>query len=258
MIHCSLNQENDLFFDPNPFSMKASLPALVAIFLVFTLFSCGSDNKQSSSTDNLAQEQDISTATSPKEGKTYPAPSSLAEAMPTEPVKNSATKEAITAIRAEYARLQKLLEEGTLRKDTKAFDCDGDPTEGELIRYYENDQLVVIQHSQGSEHSWEIKQVYLKNAVPFFVLEEEGYWTFGGPLNQDGSANTIDYVTENRYYFQEGTLIRQLTKKFETHSWENLPEGKAVPNKEVDIIADQNYLGVLPYVADFKKGIVGC
>jgi hypothetical protein len=238
--------------------MKVNLPALVAIFLVFALLSCGGNNPEGTSTDDLTQEQEASPASSSKEEKAHPAPSPTTEVIPAEPVKNGSTKEAIAEIRAEYARLQALLAAETLRKDAKAFDCEGDPTEGELIRYYEDDKLVVIQFNQGSEHSWDIKQVYLKNAEPFFVMEEEGYWTFGGPLNEDGTANTIDYVTENRYYFEEGALIRQLTKKFETHSWENLPEGSDVPNKEVEIIADQNYLGVLPYVADFKKGVVGC
>ena len=238
--------------------MKAKLSAQLAIFLVLTLFSCGGNNSQNTSTDDLTQEQEASAAASTKEEKAYPAPSPTTEVMPAETAKNGSTKEAIAEIRAEYVRLQALLEAGTLRKDTKAFDCEGDPTEGELIRYYENDHLVVMQFNQGSEHSWDLKQVYLKNTVPFFVLEEEGYWSFGGPLNKDGSANTIDKVTENRYYFQEGELIRQLTKKFETHSWEQLPEGNAVPNKEVEIISGQNYLGVLPYFADFKRGVVDC
>ena len=212
------------------------------LFLFLTLFSCGGNKPSPDTSMNDLTEE----AASPSQEETaHPAP------VPTK-------KETITAIRAEYARLQKLLEADALRKDTKAFDCDGDPTEGELVRYYENDQLVVIQHNQGSEHSWEIKQIYLQSAVPIFVLEEEGYWTFGGPLNKEESANTIDYVTENRYYFQEGELIRQLMKKYETHSWEKLPEGSEVPNKEVEVTPEQNYLGVLPYVADFKKGIVGC
>jgi hypothetical protein len=239
--------------------MKANYANLLLLFLFFALLSCGGNNPpQEISMNDLGEESAASNAPSSKEEIAHPAPPPSSEVMPVEPAKSGSTKEAITAIRTEYARLQKLLEEGTLRKDTKAFDCAGDPTEGELVRYYEEDQLVVIQHNQGSEHSWEIKQVYLKNAVPIFVLEEEGYWTFGGPLNKDESANTIDYVTENRYYFQEGELIRQLTKKYETHSWEKLPEGSEVPNKEVEVTPEQNYLGVLPYVADFKKGVVGC
>lgn len=251
-----MSNPKDDFSDPNHFSMKVNSAALLVLFLIVTLFSCGGDNNQTSSTDDLTQTQEASASI--KEEKVLPIPSPSIEAMPTESVKNGSTKEAIAEIRAAYARLQALLEAGTLRKDTKAFGCEGDLMEGELIRYYEEEELVLIQHSQGSEHSWEIKQVYLKNAVPFFVLEEEAYWTFGGPLNQDGTANTIDYVTENRYYFQEGELIRQLTKQFENHSWEQLPEGNEVPNKEVEIIPNQNYLGVLPYVADLKKGVVGC
>jgi hypothetical protein len=237
--------------------MKANLLYLMIFPLLLALFSCGGEKTQDASSDVEGQET-TTALDSPTAENTSPTSSPTKEVMPSETIKNGSAKDAIAEIRAEYTRLQQLLEAGTLRKDTKAFNCDGDPTEGELIRYYEDDKLVVMQHNQGSEHSWESKQIYLENAVPFFALEEEGYWTFGGPQNKDETSNTIDYVTENRYYFQNGELIRQLTKKYETHSWEKLPEGSEVPNKEVDVISDQNYQGVLPHFADFKKGRVGC
>ncbi|WP_020538982.1 hypothetical protein [Lewinella cohaerens] len=237
--------------------MKANLLYPVTILLFSVLFSCGGEATQEATTDEIKQET-TSIDSPSEEEKTHPTPAPSKEVMLEETVKNGSTKEAVAAIRAEYARLQKMLDAGTLRKEVKTFDCEGDPTEGELVRYYEGDDLVVMQHNQGGGHGWEGKQIYLKGGMPFFVLEEEGYWTFGGPLNEDETSNTIDYSTENRYYFQDGVLIRQLTKAFETHSWEKLPEGNEVPNEEVEIIADQSYLDVLSYIADLKKGVVGC
>lgn len=234
--------------------MKANL---LTILLFSALFSCGGEATQEATTDEIKQETTSIDSPVEEENK-HPAPAPTKEVMPAETVKNGSTKEAIAAIRAEYARLQKMLDAGTLRKEVKTFDCEGDPTEGELVRYYEGDDLVVMQHNQGGGHGWEGKQVYLKSGIPFFTLEENGYWTFGGPLNEDGTPNTIDYAKEDRYYFQNGVLIRQLTKEFEIHSWETLPEGNEVPNEEVEITVDQNYLDVLPYIADLKKGIVGC
>ncbi len=237
--------------------MKVNSFYLLIFPLLLMLLSCGGDKTQEVSTDKVKQ---VTTAVdSPVEEKmTHPAPLPSKEAMPEETTKDGSTKEAITAIRAEYARLQKMLDDGTLRKEVKTFDCEGDPTEGELIRYYEGDDLVVLQHNQGGGHGWEIKQVYLKGGMPFFTLEESGYWTFGGPLNEDETSNTIDYTKEDRYYFQNGVLIRQLTKEFEMHSWETLPEGNEVPNEEVPVTERQDYQDALPYFSDFKKGVVGC
>lgn len=169
---------------------------------------------------------------------------------------NEDTASTIQEIRTEYARITQLLAAEELRKDSLGFECEYDPGGGSLLRYYEGDELVMMQLEMGYEHAWENKTVYLKNNTPFFVFEEDGYWHFGGPEVEDG-ANTIDAISENRYYLESARVIRHLQKDYEFKSWEENLESNEIPNESVTAGIGELY-DDMPVIGEMMEGNAGC
>ncbi len=148
--------------------------------------------------------------------------------------------EAIVAIKAAYLQTQTKLNNGSLRKETKSYNCDGDPGSGNLLRYYEGNDLLLMVHEFSTEHYWFSKHIFLANGQPYFIYEEEGTWGFGGPIN-DHQSNTIDKITEQRYYLQNGKIVQHLKKSFEEKSWEAKPDRNKIANKKMKIKDGETY-----------------
>lgn len=217
-------------------------------------FSCTNREETKEKIEETTEE--IATAPSTERTTPRPSPAAPTSLEEEEQEEKGNSTDLIATIRNDYATTMKLLEDGALREETKEFECDSDPGGGILIRYYNNEILVMIIHELYSEHSWETKSIYLKDAQPFFVFQEEGYWMFGGPLDEE-TPNTVDNITETRYYLSEGEIIRQLTKSYENKSWEESPESSEIPNEEVKEAKGTAY-PLLPAIPQLIAGNVGC
>jgi len=186
-----------------------------------------------------------------------PTPSgSSADPIAGEGASEEKSPESIADIRTVYARTQSLLDGGELREETKEYDCTDDPGSGSLKSYSMGEEVVILEWSEGGEHYWNTKKIYLKNNQPYFVLEQEGSWNFGGPLNEE-APNTIDRVTEMRYYLKAGTILQQLSKSYEYKSWEESPTKEEVPNKIVPDAVGKEY-HLLSVIPELLLGNVGC
>lgn len=235
--------------------MKNTFTSPLLLTLLFTLLLSCEAEQSTESTAAIPPENSTATEEAPLDASARSVPPADLAKEKTNDLAPEGSDQ-ITNIRTNYARIQKQIEEGKLREEIKTFECKNDPGGGELIRYYDGKDLVAISLDQGSEHSWEVKKIYLVNNEPFFVFEEKGYWQFGGPLNED-APNTIDNIQETRYYLKEGEIIRKLVKDYKIKSWEKETDSAEVPNENVVVPAGTQYpeMSALP---QWRAGKVGC
>jgi hypothetical protein len=141
----------------------------------------------------------------------------------------------VAAIRKDYARIEKALKAGILRKDSIPYDCDDAMVGGQVDWYTNEGKLVLAVHEfyQG-DHSGGIEHYYFRDGQPIFLFRETDEWQFGGPMRilEDGMEvpGTIDNITEERLYFHEGSTINALTKKYEIKNGEDV-DPNVVPNE---------------------------
>lgn len=230
--------------------MKNYLTPIVCLLTIFVFLAC----KQTTNTDSQQIENQEITIENKATHETSAAPQTLTDEgdVPT----NEAA--IVEQIRADYGATMEKLNKGDLKKITKDFSCEEDPAEGTLTRYYEGEQVVILEHSIGHEHGWISQKIYFKNGQPYFVFAEVGSWYFGGPEKTDDSGeNTIDDISETRYYIHEGNVIRKLNKKYLIKSWEAKPKIDKIPNKTVTEGVGKPYpeAAAIPM---FLKGDVGC
>lgn len=155
------------------------------------------------------------------------------------PPKPPTEEELVDFIREDYEIIVQDLEAELLTLDSIAYECD--EVEGQVLMYTDQEEglrLAINSYSDGG-HSGATEYWYFRDDAPIFMLRESGYWTFGGPPPEESddsefpTTHSIDYVTEDRYYFADGKLIRQLEKKYELHSWEKTPGAENTPNEKV-------------------------
>jgi hypothetical protein len=192
----------------------------------FSPFSC----EQKSSSDSQTVDNQEITEGEAAAHKSQPAPKTLTDEV------DVAEEEIdiIEQIRADYGATMEKLDKRSLKKEIKKFDCDDDPGGGTLTRYYNGEAIEMLEYSIGYEHGWISQKIYFKNEVPYFIFVEEGYWYFGGGEGADDSGeNTIDDITETRYYMESGKVIQELSKKYLIKSWEAKPKVNEIPNTKV-------------------------
>ncbi len=139
------------------------------------------------------------------------------------------------AIRKGYARIEAALKAGALHKDSILYRCEDAMVEGQIDLYEDDGGVVLAVHgfSMG-DHSGTTEHYYFQGGKPIFLFRESGVWRFGGPMvtMDDGtdSPGTIDNITEDRLYFNEGSTIKALTKAYELINGEG-PDPATVPNE---------------------------
>lgn len=148
-------------------------------------------------------------------------------------------EELVEFIREDYEIIVQDLEAELLTQDSIAYECE--EINGQILMYTDPEEgvrLVINSYADGG-HSGATEYWYFRDEAPIFMLRESGYWTFGGPQPEESDdsevpvSHTIDYVTEDRYYIADAKLIRQLQKKYELHSWEEMPGAENSPNEKV-------------------------
>ncbi len=236
--------------------MKKFLHVAFISFLSLSIFCASCSGNQKEENEVVTSKVD-SINNLPENKKIITAKKQAENINPDLEAKELKTDDAVIAeIRAAYLQTQNLLADNKLRKETKTYDCAGDPGSGSLVRYYEGDELKLMIHQFGSEHYWFSKHIFLSNGAPYFIYEEEGTWNFGGPHTAEQS-NTIDKITEQRYYLQNGNLVQHLKKSFEVKSWEQKPNRDKIANKKMDIKSGETY-PLAAAIPLWKEGKVSC
>lgn len=231
--------------------MKNYFTYIVCLFLVGSFITCNQENvsEESQVVDNQRESQQNTITHQPQS-----APKTL-----TDDVDKADEKvDVIEQIRANYAATIQKLDNGELQKITKEFECDNDPVTGALSRYMNGNEVVFLEYSIGGEHGWRSQKIYFKDGEPYFVFAEDGTWYFGGPEGTDNTGeNTVDDITETRYYLENGKVIRKLSKKYLIESWKAKPDVSKIPNQTVTDGVGEAYpdAGEIP---NWLKGKAGC
>jgi hypothetical protein len=141
----------------------------------------------------------------------------------------------LAAIRKDYARIEKALKAGILRKDSITYDCDYAMVGGQIDWYTNNgDLLLAIHECYMGDHAGSTEHYYFRDGKPVFLYRETGSWQFGGEMLilEDGSEEpgTVDKISEDRMYFHNGSTIKALTKAYEMINGKG-DDPNSVPNE---------------------------
>lgn len=93
------------------------------------------------------------------------------------------------------------------------FSCEEDPLSGVFATRLQGTTLVWVRYSVGYEHGGESVEVLVENDRVLFVLQAHDMWVFDTASDvPEGNGGTVDSLEQSRYYFQDGQLVRALSK----------------------------------------------
>ncbi|WP_282085524.1 hypothetical protein [Aquimarina algiphila] len=161
------------------------------------------------------------------------------------------TKGDIKNIKEEYSSITKLLEQDKLTALALENKCNSNgQTEAFLTFYYNNDNLVHIQHTYAEGHSNYTNHYYINdNKLFFYFSEHESWrWDYEGTPKEQGFTNEIWTYDEQRIYFVKEVPIKCLRKAYTEKSVDQPNKGEttlseAKKNKEVD--CDKNSMKLI-------------
>lgn len=127
-------------------------------------------------------------------------------------------EDSVTQIRERYNEI----EAASLRADTLNFEATDGPEAGHLTRYYRGQELVkaVLSYSLG-DHGGAEESYYYSQGQLCFVFASSSSWRFTGRTLANGESETTDESSEQRIYFRDGQMIRDLWKTVQ------VPSGKS-------------------------------
>jgi len=163
--------------------------------------------------------------------------------------------ELIYEIRNQYKVIIAAKEKGELKEHTIEYECPDYPASGEITFFSDKYGLKLIEHSSSDgSHSGGLDQYFLWNGDLFFFYSDFGSWTFDyNQAENDEVEHTIDYITESRYYFNNGTAFKCLEKNYEVYSSrkDNL-KSEDVENEDIDCEAGPDIIDKLVQIQGFK------
>ncbi len=118
-------------------------------------------------------------------------------------------EDAVTQIRARYNEI----EAASLRSASLNFEATDGPESGKLTRYYQGQEMVkaVLTYSLG-DHGGAEESYYYSQGQLCFVYAASSSWRFTGRTLANGESETADESAEQRIYFRDGQMIRDLRK----------------------------------------------
>lgn len=110
----------------------------------------------------------------------------------------------VQQIRADYAQINKAV----LTKKTVHWitpdSCQPGYMEGTITYCYKNNQLVKIYSEGGEDHGEWKEEFYFREGKLFFIYQNNAY---------GGAEHPVAIKYQNRYYFDQGKLIRKIQSK---------------------------------------------
>ncbi len=143
----------------------------------------------------------------------------------------------ISQIRTRFGEIMAAKSQDKLNVKELNYECSNDPMMGSISFYYENKELVLIEHSSNDgSHGGGTEQYFISKGSLFFYFEEVSFWQFAPNSNDSEQPETVDIYKEERLYFHENKLIRHLLKEFQTASNEDAAMvSSKTPNKKMEI-----------------------
>lgn len=127
--------------------------------------------------------------------------------------------ERVTEVRKWYETVQKS-KPAAERKI--AFEAESEPLSGDItIRDFEGGWKTVTASYGAGDHAMIDEQSYFKDGKLFFTCIVTIYWRFH-PDSTDEKPKTIDTRTEDRYYYDDKTCVRRLTRSATSDDTEKL------------------------------------
>ena len=104
-----------------------------------------------------------------------------------------------------------------------AFEAEGEPLSGDVaIRDYDGGWKMVLVSYGAGDHAGIEEKFYFKDGKLFFAHIVTSYWRFH-PDSTDEKPKTIDTRTEDRYYYEDKTCVRRLTRSATSAEADKLP-----------------------------------
>lgn len=193
--------------------------------MIFFFMACGSNENNSEATK-----------TAPAPTKEQAPPPKVIEEEKQEPKSESNQADDLPTItekiRGEFSRIEMLLNQGSLTKKTKEYDCPDDPEGGTFAFFYDGNTLVKVDHSfYMGDHFGQESSYYFKDGVLIFGFHRSSVWTFAGSENASGTPNTKDEMHIQRDYFHKGKIVKQLFKDYTNYSNQKEKMENEVPNQ---------------------------
>lgn len=128
-------------------------------------------------------------------------------------------EERIAEIRKWYDTVQK----AKLTAERKiAFEAESEPLNGDVtIRDFAGDWKTVAASYGAGDHAMIDEHFHFKDGKLFFAYIVTTYWRFH-PESTDEKPKTINTRTEDRYYYDEKTCVRRLTRSATSEETDHL------------------------------------
>ena len=126
--------------------------------------------------------------------------------------------ERVDQIRKWYGEIQSAKPESSSEVQ---FESKIDPTSGKMtVRRYPAGLVAIELAYVSGSHSASTEYFYFKDGGLFFVFETQSTWRFDGGTPE--KPETMDRDTENRFYYDDGRCVRQLTRSAESKDADQL------------------------------------
>jgi hypothetical protein len=225
---------------------------LIALSFSCILFACGAKDTASPEVANTEKgPPPVETRTT----EASPTATQTTGALPVETKKVLTEEEALANIRTFYAETMAKLDAGTLKKDSIEYYCDEMAGGGFVILHSGAGKALMVENSYNmGDHYGQTDQWYFQDGKLVFLFSESGSWQFGGKMMRDADGNetpgSIDNIDENRYYFNDGSLIKHLAKSYKLESWKKATDPDKVPNETMP------HNGEMPESLKFIKAVM--
>lgn len=147
------------------------------------------------------------------------------EALPAADPEEMTEEEAIAYAKGVATEITAKAEAGVFKTDSIEYACEDAMLGGTLTLYSDAGGIVLAENSFSmSDHEGQTDRWYFKDGKLVLLHEYHGTWRFGGKMTTDEDGNeypgTIDDITENYFYFDQGHLFKHLVKEYQIVSGE--------------------------------------
>lgn len=162
----------------------------------------------------------------------------------------------IQDIRQKFSYIMKAKSDNLLTTTEFSYECPYEPGEGTITFFYEGEALRLVEYSfHEGEHYGGTDQYFVWNDELFFAYYDHGSWRFDYENGDFSNPQTVDEITQKRFYFDNQQPIRCLLKQFERYS-RNIHHlaSHDVPNQETSCDEAQTVQSTFKLLLEWQDG----
>lgn len=151
-------------------------------------------------------------------------------------------EDTLAQIRNIYARIMSEMGDSTYSKKVLEYNCPDYPQKGEISYYFDSARLKYINctYTEGGHGSGSLELFLKKGGGLVFAYETQSFWSFNHS-DASNEQSTKGSFIQNRYYFNNGRLIRHLYKDFEVLDAEKFDSiDQSTPNEMIQPTSNTN------------------